>query len=570
VDRADVVRRSGLGWAVFSEKTGKRLSRRYQSKRAAAKRLGQIEWFKAHPHQDSFDVRLHSGRIVHCDASTRRPRKGRQMLPPLRIEEQYAARLVRMLMGWVRAAYKDVLREVPKLAEKRKERFDYDPDEPRDESGRWTGAGGSEKRAFVERLSGGLAKITENGVKFQTGVPVKFRALHNTEKAPKTGQYGQDIEPHGRYMLHGPGKDTPPPGWEVDTVKFKSPLVIPLSGKTGPLYGPEGWKARLHEATGKTGAALTKHLRDLGFDGIVTVDKYGTSEIVSLAPPQKRTDSPESHKAQKLIDGAASDLRKATNKPQIAAVAKQFAEQTDTFQRRQLHDQLHDAIGIDPDSIDDIDTVERIDDFVRENVGLISRIPSDLHDDLQELVLEAVRNGRPSDELREDIEERFGVAERHARLIARDQIGKLYADVNHHRQRKLGIRRFVWRTVRDERVRGNPDGKYPNALPSHYDLEGQIFSYDDPPQPEGADEPILPGEDYQCRCYAEPVLDDILGDDDEDEGDDEDTLVDPGEEDTDIGATLLGNDEDLADDLVGDTDLDEDQVDDTVQDEDQE
>ena len=33
------------------------------------------------------------------------------------------------------------------------------------------------------------------------------------------------------------------------------------------------------------------------------------------------------------------------------------------------------------------------------------------------------------------------------------------------------------------------------------------FSFDDPP------DGVLPGEDPNCRCYAEPVLDDLLGDD---------------------------------------------------------
>lgn len=35
------------GWVVVSRK-GKRLSKKYSSKKAAAKRLGQIEWFKKH------------------------------------------------------------------------------------------------------------------------------------------------------------------------------------------------------------------------------------------------------------------------------------------------------------------------------------------------------------------------------------------------------------------------------------------------------------------------------------------------------------------------------------------
>ena len=38
----------------------------------------------------------------------------------------------------------------------------------------------------------------------------------------------------------------------------------------------------------------------------------------------------------------------------------------------------------------------------------------------------------------------------------------------------------------------------------HQELEGETFSYDDPPS-EG-----LPGQPVLCRCFAEPVLDEIL------------------------------------------------------------
>jgi len=47
---------------------------------------------------------------------------------------------------------------------------------------------------------------------------------------------------------------------------------------------------------------------------------------------------------------------------------------------------------------------------------------------------------------------------------------------------------YIWRTVKDSDVR-----------PAHAAREGQIFSWTSPP--EGGH----PGEDYNCRCWAEPV-----------------------------------------------------------------
>jgi len=128
-----------------------------------------------------------------------------------------------------------------------------------------------------------LAVADESGRHFETGVPVTFRFVKNTEKAPHFGdRYGQDIEPAGSYMLHN---DDPRPtrGWVTGEQTFECPLVIPLSGDPEEIYGPTGWKARLHQATRKKGAALSRHLESLGYDGIVTVDPHGdTREIVAL------------------------------------------------------------------------------------------------------------------------------------------------------------------------------------------------------------------------------------------------------------------------------------------------
>lgn len=237
----------------------------------------------------------------------------------------------------------------------------------------------------------------------------------------------------------------------------------------------------------------------------------GFAGLVAVVSAVERYDSPESRRVQQLIREAARRLRLKLNKREIARLAKKFAEQTSTFQRVQLHRQVHAALGIAAPLAAEY-TQSRIADFVRENVALISRIPQEHHGEIETMVHRAVTSGQLTDDLADDLEDEFALSERHARFIARDQIGKLQADLNHARQRDLGVTKFVWRTMRDERVRGTPGGLYPNAQPSHFDLDGEEFSYDDPPQPPGADAPILPGDDYNCRCYAEPVFDDLVED----------------------------------------------------------
>jgi len=137
-------------------------------------------------------------------------------------------------------------------------------------------------------------EVKEDGRHLATGKSVVMPVTHRKQKTAHFGaQYGQDIEPHGRYVVHGhlgeQGKTVEPGGHKVetihDTVHFKNPLVIHHKG-TGS--GPGEWKRRLSdEHGGKKGKALSRALAKKGHDAIITVDKYGTSEIVDLTSFRK-------------------------------------------------------------------------------------------------------------------------------------------------------------------------------------------------------------------------------------------------------------------------------------------
>ena len=75
-------------------------------------------------------------------------------------------------------------------------------------------------------------------------------------------------------------------------------------------------------------------------------------------------------------------------------------------------------------------------------------------------------------------------------FIALDETGNLNAALSKQRQTALGITQYTWRTMLDNRVR-----------PKHAAREGRVFSWNDPP--EGGH----PGEDFACRCFAQPLLD---------------------------------------------------------------
>lgn len=188
----------------------------------------------------------------------------------------------------------------------------------------------------------------------------------------------------------------------------------------------------------------------------------------------------------------------------VTRTAKGAASQTELFNRQQINRQFKQVLGIDVlHSASWLQTA--MGGFATENVKLITSIPGRYLDDVELLVMRGVRSGMRVEDLAQEIQDRYPVAESRAALIARDQIGKFNGQLNALRNEDLGLSRYRWRNSQDERVRGNPEGKYPDARPSHWAREGKIYRWSNPP--EGGN----PGEAIQCRCWGEPVFEDILG-----------------------------------------------------------
>jgi GNAT superfamily N-acetyltransferase len=144
-----------------------------------------------------------------------------------------------------------------------------------------------------------LRSVVEGGVLFETGVPVEFRFVRNTERSPYFGaKFQQDIEPAGRYMLHQPASlaGELAPGWESGAIRFERPLVLAFNTIPNEFYGDTSWKAALHQAYGKKTLALSNALISEGYDGIVTVGvapeghSLDTREIIDLGPIRQRRD----------------------------------------------------------------------------------------------------------------------------------------------------------------------------------------------------------------------------------------------------------------------------------------
>ena len=193
------------------------------------------------------------------------------------------------------------------------------------------------------------------------------------------------------------------------------------------------------------------------------------------------------------------------------SAAARMVEEVNAYTVTQLNRAYAGAIGVKPFSAGPVrartDAPSSVESELAEalfyNVRLIRTIAPTLLDQVQETVGEGYRAGLRVEDLSKQIAERFGVAESRANLIARDQTGKLNAKLTETRNREVGATRYVWQ------ISGSPEGDG-RVRDMHAELDGQTFRYDDPPVTNLQGDRNNPGEDYQCRCSALPVLEDVL------------------------------------------------------------
>lgn len=134
------------------------------------------------------------------------------------------------------------------------------------------------------------------------------------------------------------------------------------------------------------------------------------------------------------------------------------------------------------------------------NVDRVQSLLEHERDELSDILSKGA--GKTVAELRQRIEERLEVSRSKADFLARDQVLTLNGQITEARHRAAGITDYVWTTSRDERVRA-----------THEELDGETFSWDDPPVTNEAGDRNHPGGDYGCRCTAMPVLPELADDD---------------------------------------------------------
>lgn len=131
---------------------------------------------------------------------------------------------------------------------------------------------------------------------------------------------------------------------------------------------------------------------------------------------------------------------------------------------------------------------------VAENTKLIKSIPQKYFDGVQSVMTEAVNNGKGEDWLSKQLTEQFGITNRRAKGISRDQVTKISAAIVLARQIQLGVTEAIWRHTNRAKTQ----------RPKHVAASGSRYKVDKGLMIEG--EHIYPGQKINCMCVSEWII----------------------------------------------------------------
>ena len=152
----------------------------------------------------------------------------------------------------------------------------------------------------------------------------------------------------------------------------------------------------------------------------------------------------------------------------------------------------------------------------QQNFSLIRGSGDKFVQDLNTTIINAVQNGYTYEETVAAIDKLSeSLTGWRSRLLARDQVGKLNGLITKNQYQSIGMETYYWMTSLDERVRGNPGGRFPKAIPSHWIMHGLLCAWNNASvfydmavdkwvQKTAKMEFTHPGFAISCRCTAAP------------------------------------------------------------------
>mgnify|MGYP003582800311 CR=1 FL=1 len=246
---------------------------------------------------------------------------------------------------------------------------------------------------------------------------------------------------------------------------------------------------------------------------LAIVDDMHTETVKALMP---LIEQPNIGDGKRIVnDGLFSDFKTAFSrvslsiKNRVAGIADALAELVVSKQNAEVDKQLIDLIqkqtGLGLTGLAQDEAInEAIAVAKAAQVALIKSLPQQYLDKVEQAVLAGIQSGAGyfNEELDAALAKIESLTQNRAKLIARDQMGKINSRISQVRQESLGITHYTWVTMRDGAVRGAPNYF---SFYNHNKRDNKVFAWDNPVG-DGH-----PGQPINCRCLAIPYVGHLTG-----------------------------------------------------------
>lgn len=258
---------------------------------------------------------------------------------------------------------------------------------------------------------------------------------------------------------------------------------------------------------------------------IVILDRFSTENIIENVLPdlKKLLDIPLDYVLEDLEEQATNNFFYRPNKKKPSQTAtsgtdtgtgtdtgasdKGGAGNTDKGKDTGTGDSkkdLEESISVHPRL--NKEEAQALKDELTENVSLSIKNFTDAETiKLRQLVQKNALEGLKEGSLVDVIRKQFNVTLNKAKFLARNETELFTAKFQEIRLRKLGITKYKWSATGFE---GHKDARTREAhwQMSERSRKGEIFDYKNPPLLGSNKKMCNPGEDYNCRCRAIPVI----------------------------------------------------------------
>ncbi len=205
----------------------------------------------------------------------------------------------------------------------------------------------------------------------------------------------------------------------------------------------------------------------------------------------------EQHRALLAVDSPLDEIELAFESIRIeyerqvtdaekAAIAQKNGQDGQRLNKNQVERQMR-AIGLDVFR-DSPGLGETMSGFNRTNTRLIKSLSTVAYERMEAVIERGFQEGKSTATIQGELQREFRITRNRAKLIARDQMGKLNGQLTRQRHLANGIRKSVWIDSGDERVRAQ-----------HEERDGREFDNTKGIQGE------FPGGPVNCRCWASPL-----------------------------------------------------------------